>query len=79
MAKYLEFDGEHKNYKPFSLTRENIRANVGKKICFVIVNPYSYEFRYGTIHSVRYNRLFLNDIYDEFHLKDIYEAGILKD
>ena len=32
--------------------------------------------RFGTIHSVRYSRLFLNDMNKEVDIRDIKEAGI---
>lgn len=79
MGKYLDFENEEKGYKPFTLTKENIRANIGKTICYVdYVEPYrgAYFVRYGTIHSIRYSRLFLDDMNKEVDVRDIKECGI---
>ena len=32
---YLDYENQEKGYKKFELTKENIRANVGKQICYV--------------------------------------------
>lgn len=79
MNNLLDFDKEEKGYKPFKINRENIKANIGKKICYVdYVEPNrgTYFVRFGTIHSVRYSRLFLNDMNKEVDIRDIKEAGI---
>lgn len=75
----LDFENQEKGYKPFSVTRENIKANIGKRICyvdFVEPNRGTYFVRYGTIHSIRYSRLFLDDMNKEVDIRDIKEAGI---
>jgi len=79
MEKLLDFDNQEKGYQPFKVTKENIKANIGKKICYVdYVEPNrgTYFVRFGTIHSVRYSRLFLNDMEKEVDIRDIKEAGI---
>ena len=79
MKKLLDFDNQEKGYQPFKVTKENIKANIGKKICYVdYVEPNrgTYFVRFGTIHSVRYSRLFLNDMEKEVDIRDIKEAGI---
>jgi hypothetical protein len=77
----LDFENEkyEKGLKPFKVTKENIRANIGKRICYVdYVEPYrgTYFVRYGTIHSIRYSRLFLDDMVREVDIRKIIEAGI---
>jgi len=79
VSKYLNFDKEEKGYKKFYPSRENIRANIGKTICYVdYVEPYrgSYFVRYGVIHSVRYSRLFLDGMNREVDIRFILECGI---
>ena len=79
MGKYLDFEKDEKGFKPFQVTRENIKANVGKRICYVdYVEPYrgTYFVRYGTIHSIKYSRLFMDDMNKEVDIRDIKEAGI---
>jgi hypothetical protein len=79
MGKYLDFEKYEKGYKPFILDRENVKANIGKRICYIdYVEPYrgTYFVRYGTIHSIRYSRLFLDDMNKEVDIRDIKEAGI---
>jgi hypothetical protein len=77
--KLLDFENQEKGYEPFMVTRENIEANIGKKICYVdFVEPYrgTYFVRYGVIHSIRHSRIFLNDMEKEVDIRDIKEAGI---
>lgn len=79
MGKYLDFAGEESGYEQFFLTRENVRKNIGKTICFVRrVDPYRgyYNVEYGRIHSIRFNRLFLNDMDSEIDIRDVKECGI---
>ena len=79
MGKYLDFEKDEKEYKPFVVNKENVRANIGKRICYVdFVEPYrgTYIVRYGIIHSIRYSRLFLDDMSKEVDVRDIKEAGI---
>jgi len=35
MAKLLDFEKEEKGYKQFYPTRDNIKNNIGKMICYV--------------------------------------------
>lgn len=79
MNDLLDFDKQEKGYKPFKINRENIKANIGKKICYVdYVEPNrgTYFVRFGVIHSIRYSRLFLNDMEKEVDIRDIKQAGI---
>lgn len=79
MEKYLDFEKEEKGYQRFYVNRENVRANIGKTICYVDrVDPYRgyYTVHYGIIHSIRYSRLFLNNMEHEVDIRDIKEAGI---
>jgi hypothetical protein len=79
MKNLLDFENKEKGYKPFKLNKDNVKANIGKKICYVdFIEPYrgTYFVRYGTIHSIRYNRLFLNDMEKEIDIRDVLEAGI---
>ncbi len=79
--KYLDFENEkyEKGYKEFYPKRENIKQNIGKKICYVDrVDPNRgyFSVQYGVIHSIRYSRLFLNDMEKEVDIRDIKECGI---
>lgn len=79
MKGLLDFEKEERGYKPFQVTKDNVKANIGKKICYVdYVEPNrgTYFVRYGIIHSVRYSRLFLNDMDTEVDIRNIKEAGI---
>jgi len=79
MGKYLDFEKEEKGYRPFVVNKDNVRANIGNRICYVdFVEPYrgTYFVRYGTIHSIRYSRLFLDDMNKEVDIRNIKEAGI---
>ena len=81
MANLLDFENENheKGYEKFHASRENIRKNIGKKICFVTyVDPNRgyYNVKYGLIDSIRYSRLFLNEGNDEVDIRDIIECGI---
>jgi hypothetical protein len=79
MSKLLDFEKEEKGFKQFPLTKENLKASVGKKICYVdFVEPYrgTYFVRYGIIHSVRYSILFLNDGDTSVDIRKIKECGI---
>jgi len=75
----LEFDGKEKGFKAFNPTKPNIKANIGKRICYVdFVEKYrgTYFVRYGTIFALRYNRLFLDSYEREVDLRDIKACGI---
>lgn len=81
MEDLLDFENEkyEKGYKKFHPSRENIKNNIGKKICFVThVDPHRGYFtvKYGVIDSVRYSRLFLNEGNDEVDIRDIKDCGI---
>lgn len=78
---YLDFDKEEKGYEPFELTRSNIRANIGRKICFVdkrTIDRYRgyYSVQIGVIHSIRYSTLYLDDMEREVDIRDVKECGI---
>jgi hypothetical protein len=79
MKKLLDFENDEKGYKPFVVNKENVRANIGKRICYVdYIDPDrgAYFVRYGTIHSIRYSRLFLDNMNKEVDVRFIKEAGI---
>lgn len=79
MNKLLDFEKEEKGYKPFVVNRKNVKANIGKRICYVdYIEPYrgTYFVRYGTIHSIHYSRIFLDDMSKEVDIRSIKEAGI---
>ena len=81
MAYLLDFENEkyEKGYEKFYPTRENIKKNIGKKICFVTyVDPHRGYFtvKYGVIDSIRYSRLLLNGGNDDVDIRDIKECGI---
>jgi hypothetical protein len=79
MGKYLDFENDEKGYQPFVITRDNIRKNIGKRICYIdYVDPHrgTYYVRYGTIHSVHYSCLYLDDMNREVDIRNIKEAGI---
>lgn len=84
MGKYLDFQNEkyEKGYMPFYPSRENLKANIGKKICYVInrdtdKNRGTFFVRRSTIHSVKYNQLFLGENgYGQVDIRDILECGI---
>jgi hypothetical protein len=74
----LDFEKDQNGFKPFRATRENLKANIGKMICYVdFVDKYrgTYFVRYGRVELVRYSNLFLEGgrIVD---IRDIKEAGI---
>jgi len=79
MGKYLDFENQEKGFKPFVVNKENIKANIGKQICYVdYVEPYrgTYFVRYGVIHSIRYSQLILDDMSKQVDIRNIKEAGI---
>lgn len=81
MGRYLDFQKQEKGYEPFQLTRENIRKNIGRQICYVNkrrVDPYRgyYNVEYGILCEVRYSRLFLDDGNSEIDIRDVAECGI---
>jgi len=79
MKGLLNFEKDEKGYRPFVVTRDNVKANIGKMICYVnYIEPNigTYFVRYGTIHSIRYSRLFLDNMDKEVDIRSIREAGI---
>jgi len=79
MGNLLDFNKEEKGYEPFDPTPKNLKANIGKKICYVdYVEPYRGTFfvRYGTIERVRYSYLYFSDGGSEVDIRNIKEAGI---
>ncbi len=81
MGKLLDFENEkcEKGYEPFQLTKENIKANIGKKICYVdYVEPHrgTYFVRYGIIFGVKYSQLILNDGEKNVDIRNVRECGI---
>lgn len=79
MGNLLDFENNEKGYKPFQLSYENIKANIGKKICYVdFVEPHrgTYFVRYGVIYGVRYSKLILNDGEKSIYIRDVKECGI---
>ena len=79
MGKYLNFENEEKGYEKFDLTKENVRANIGKTICYVdFVDRHrgTYFVRYATIHSIRYSTILLDDGDRKVDVRDILECGI---
>jgi hypothetical protein len=83
MARYLDFENEkfEKGFKPFELTATNIKANIGKRICYVHSRdhcPYrgSYSVRYARIHGKRYSQLIINEGHDSIDIRSVLECGI---
>jgi len=76
---YLDFEKQEKGYEPFRVTKESVKKNIGRRICYVdYVEPNrgTYFVRYGTLHSMRYSRLSLDDMNKEVDVRDIKECGI---
>lgn len=84
MGKYLDFENEkyEKGYQSFFASRESFKENIGKTICFVTKADVSthrgtYVVRYGTIHSVKYSSVFLDENgCRQIDIRDILECGI---
>lgn len=83
MGRYLDFENEkyEKGFKPFQLFTENIKQNIGKRICFVTkgdIDPHRGYFNviHGIIHSKRYSQIYINEGEDSFYIRDIVECGI---
>jgi hypothetical protein len=83
MSNWLNFDDAHfeKGYKPFELTAENIKANKGKRIVYLLKKNIDaargYAFpRYGVIHEKRYSQLLLDGGHDSIDLRDVVECGV---
>ncbi|QHB38621.1 hypothetical protein filifjonk91_gp004 [Flavobacterium phage vB_FspS_filifjonk9-1] len=75
----LNFEKEEQGFTKFYATRENIKANIGKRICYVDrVDPHRgyFSVQYGIIHSIRYSTLYLNDMDKEVDIRDIKDCGI---
>lgn len=83
-GKYLDYENEkfEKGYRPFQITRDNFKQNIGKKICFVTTRDTdkhrgTYFVRHATIHSVRYSQLYLGENgHGQVDIRDILECGI---
>lgn len=83
MGRYLDFENEkyEKGFKYFQLYPENIKQNIGKRICYVTkgsIDKYRGYFtvQYGVIYSKRYSQLLLNGGNDSVDIRDIVECGI---
>jgi len=83
MSRYLDFENEkyEKGFKPFYLSKEKVRANIGKRICYVrkwSIDPHRgyYKVEHARIHSMRYNTLYIDDGNDSIHVRDVIECGI---
>lgn len=80
--RYLGFDNEkyEKGFKKFELTRVNIKANIGKRICYVTrrdIDGIRYVFlRFAVIHSLYRNAIWIDGGRDSVPLKSIIECGI---
>lgn len=83
MGRYLDYENQkyEKGYKPFELTSENIKANIGKKICYVRSKNVDehrgfFNVEYGIIHSKRYSQLYIDEGHDSIDIRDVLECGI---
>jgi hypothetical protein len=81
MDGYLEYNGREKGYKTFSVSKESILANIGKRIVYVTNRDVDlnrgYVFpRYGIICGIRYSTVYLNDYGLDFDKRDLLECGI---
>lgn len=79
--KYLDFNKQEKGYEKFDLSKENVKANVGRQICYVdrrSIDPHRgyYNVDYGILHSTHYSRCMLNEGHDSIDMKNIIECGI---
>ena len=60
----FEDEKREKGFKQFTLSKQNLRDNVGKKICYVdYIEPYrgTYFVRYGRIGKLKHSTLFLDE------------------
>jgi hypothetical protein len=78
---YLDFENEELGFESFYPTRENIRANIGRQICFVDHRSVCrhrgyYRVEYGIIDSIRYSQLLLDGGNNSVDIRDIVECGI---
>lgn len=79
MKGYLDFEGHEKGYKPFDLTPENIKKNIGKTICYVdrVDSRGQYFVRYAIIYGKRHSQLFISEGgHDTLDIRNIKECGI---
>lgn len=78
MKNLLDFTNEEKGFESFTVNKENVKHNIGKRICYVdhIDSRGQYYVRYGTLHSTRYSTLYLDDMNREVDIRNIKEAGI---
>lgn len=75
----LDFEGREKGFKPFKLSRDEVAKNKGKLVCYVdFVEPYrgTYFVRYGRLHSLSRNTLYLDDKERSLDIRKIKEIGI---
>lgn len=76
----LDFNNQEKGFKKFELSKDNIKANIGKRICYVdFVEKYrgTYFVRYGTIYGLKRNYIVLEaDGSKLVEIKKIKECGI---
>lgn len=80
---WLNFEDEkfEKGYKPFELTAQNIKANKGKRIVYLLSRDINsargYAFpKYANIYEKRYSQLLLDGGHDSIDLRDVVECGI---
>jgi hypothetical protein len=81
MAKYLDFENQEKGYEPFHISKESVKANIGRRIVFLRkedVDAYrGYAFpRYGVLCDIRYSTVYLDNYERNFDKRDIVECGI---
>ena len=66
ISELLDFDNPkfQKGYKWLPLTKESIKANIGKSICLAQLADRHRGYvrvKYGVIHSMKYSTIYLND------------------
>ena len=79
MNNLLDFENQEKGYEPFKLSREAVAKNKGKLVCYVdFVEPYrgTYFVRYGRLHSLSRNTLYLDDKERSVDIRKIEQIGI---
>ena len=81
MGKYLDFETHEKGYKPFTINKETVKANKGRKVCWVnkrYIDPYRgyYSVEHGVLDSAHYSTLILDNGNNNVDMRDIVEAGI---
>lgn len=82
MGDLLDFENDkyQKGYKKFDPTnRELVKKNIGKIMCYVTyVDPHRgyFNVHYGRIHSVKYSKIYMDNMSKEVHVRDIKDCGI---